>query len=270
MPYNRDDDAVMTPELFVGSYLAARNITMQEAGISPIVVMSWSAGPIHWFAKKTGARRIKTWLISSTYPVFQTEINNSAVTFIQTGMGAPATAAAMEEMIACGARTFIGIGWAGSIRKDMPVGTVLLPVECVVEEGTSAHYIKDRGLIRPDKELANIIKNKGASLGLQIVPGMQWTTDAPYRELNTKIAYYRDRGVSAVDMETSAMYAVGVFRGVSVCNVLIVSDELWDQWNPGFAGPALNTSFMKAKEAVLAAVEHITSTGSNKEHSPVE
>jgi len=44
------------------------------------------------------------------------------------------------------------------------------------------------------------------------------------RETEEKVRTYAQRGVLGVDMETSAMYALGIFRGVEVCNLLTVSD----------------------------------------------
>jgi len=254
-----DSEPVFTPEMFVNQYLSSKKISRESAGISSIVVLSWAAAPIHWFAQKTNAQKIHDWIFSSTYPVYKTRINNNDVTFIQVGMGSPATIASMEEMIACGAKTFIGIGWTGSLRKDIPIGTALLPIESVVEEGTSSHYLKDYSLIKPDKDLAVIIKKSASKVGLEVIPSIQWTTDAPYRELKSKIKMYSEKGVSGVDMETSAMYALGVFRHVSVCNLLVVSDELWGEWRPGFFSHGLKEVFTKAQEAVLTALQDLTS-----------
>jgi len=257
---NNDSDSVFTPKKFVNQFLSSKKISMEKTGISSIVVLSWAAGPIHWFAQKTNAQRIHDWIFSSTYPVYKAKINNTDVTFIQVGIGAPATVSSMEEMIACGAKTFIGMGWAGSLRKDIPIGTALLPVESVVEEGTSPHYIKDSSLIRPDKDLAIIIKKSASKLDLEVIPSIQWTTDAPYRELKSKIKMYSEKGVSGVDMETSAMYALGIFRHVSVCNLLVVSDELWGEWRPGFFSHGLKEVFTKTQEAVLTALQDLTSS----------
>jgi len=251
--------SVFTPEMFVNNFLSQKNISKQETGISSVVVLSWTAGVIHWFGSKTKAKKIKSWIFSNTYPVYQAEINNKKVTFIQVGMGAPATVASMEEMIVCGAEVFIGLGWTGSLRKEIKTGDALIPVECVVEEGTSPHYVQDASLIKPDKDIANIIKKAGKKNGLNITPNIQWTTDAPYRELRSKVYDYGNKGVSGVDMETSAMYALGVFRKVSVCNLLVVSDELWDTWNPNFYSAILKESFEKAQDTVLGAVEEILS-----------
>ncbi|GAC1326878.1 MAG: hypothetical protein NVS2B16_19230 [Chloroflexota bacterium] len=55
-----------------------------------------------------------------------------------------------------------------------------------------------------------------------------------------------------VDMETSAMYAFGQTRGSSICNLLVVSDELWRAWH--FGGLALDDARGRATNAILRSV----------------
>lgn len=84
--------------------------------------------------------------------------------------------------------------------------------------------------------------------------GPHWTTDAPYRELRSKVESYRARGVLGVDMETSGMCALGAFRGVSVANLLAVSDELWHEWRPAFRSEEVRRAGSVFIEAALYAV----------------
>jgi purine-nucleoside phosphorylase len=51
-------------------------------------------------------------------------------------------------------------------------------------------------------------------------------------------------------METSAMYALGQFRKVEVCNLLVVSDELWKEWNPAFFSSELQKA-MEGGERII-------------------
>ena len=51
--------------------------------------------------------------------------------------------------------------------------------------------------------------------------------------MNDDIVSYAKAGIIGVDMETSAMYQVAKHRNVKVCNTLVVSDELWAEWNYG-------------------------------------
>ena len=85
--------------------------------------------------------------------------------------------------------------------------------------------------------------------------GKLWTTDGIYREMAYKVSAYRDQGILGVDMETSAMYTLGIFRQVRVCNLLIVSDELWHAWRPAFATHELETANQVGQRAVLNCLE---------------
>ena len=80
------------------------------------------------------------------------------------------------------------------------------------------------------------------------------------RETEEKVRTYAQRGVLGVDMETSAMYAVGIFRGVEVCNLLTVSDELWGDWHPPFEAEHLEAAKVakeRAERAILATVKEV-------------
>jgi len=166
-------------------------------------------------------------------------------------VGAPGTVMVMEEMIACGAKVFLGLGFAGSLQPTAPVGTLLIPTECISEEGTSAHYLESEIAIGPSSRLAEIIQELCKAEGLNVLSGPFWTTDAPYREFVRKIEAYRHQGVLGVDMETSAMYALGRVRGVDVCNLLVVSDELWHEWRPAFGSQEVREAMQRAGQVIL-------------------
>ncbi|MCK5429213.1 MAG: hypothetical protein KAI94_07065, partial [Anaerolineales bacterium] len=68
---------------------------------------------------------------------------------------------------------------------------------------------------------------------------------------------YGEQGVLGVDMETSAMYALGNYRKVRVANLLVVSDELRDQWRPAFGTNELLEATEKAQEVVAQAITMI-------------
>ena len=47
------------------------------------------------------------------------------------------------------------------------------------------------------------------------------------------------------------MYALGQTRGVDVCNLLVVSDELWQEWRPAFGQPELREAQQCAERVIL-------------------
>jgi uridine phosphorylase len=253
--YSMDEKKVrFTPEMFINYYISHRGITVEDVGVAPVVVISWSPKVIQALAECTGAEPAPNWL-NTRYLFFSGEVQGQRVSFAQVGIGAPNTITAMEEMIACGARLFIGLGWAGSLQPEASIGRFLLPTTCIREEGTSSHYVDDDVEVAPDGRLLEILKAAAQEEDAGVLTGPHWTTDAPYREFTSKIDEYRERGVLGVDMETSAMYALGQFREVAVCNLLVISDELWQDWNPAFGSPELNAANEVAQGVVLCALK---------------
>jgi uridine phosphorylase len=211
---------------------------------------------IRSFAEIVGARTSPHWFYQK-YEFYTGELNGQTINFVQVPIGAPGTVMIMEELIACGARIILGLGWAGSLQESAPVGTLLIPTDCISEEGTSAHYVDKTAKISADEELVALMQASAISEGRPVLTGTQWTLDAFYRELCDKIDAYRARGVIGVDMETSAMYMLGGYRGVKVCNLLIVSDEVWHEWRPAFGTAALKEAAKQGQRVMMRCLYQI-------------
>ena len=56
--------------------------------------------------------------------------------------------------------------------------------------------------------------------------GSVWSTYGVYRETIKKFRKFRDAGVLAVDMETSAVFAVAKYRKIEAASAMVVSDIL--------------------------------------------
>jgi uridine phosphorylase len=63
--------------------------------------------------------------------------------------------------------------------------------------------------------------------------GRVWSTDAVFSETSPRAQRRREEGCTVVDMEASALFAVGQFRGVPVGCMLVGSDAIiGDVWDP--------------------------------------
>jgi uridine phosphorylase len=158
----------------------------------------------------------------------------------------------MEEMVACGMRTLITTGAAGSLQEHAPIGTIVVPTSAIREEGTSHHYAPHDVPAEPD---AGVVERIAGLLDQRAIPYLQgenWTTDAIYREHRAKIDLYRRAGVVTVDMELSALWTVGTIRGVRCGAVVAVSDELHGEtWELGFGGDTMMRGLTKAARVAL-------------------
>ena len=244
-------DERFTAQMFVSWYAKEHGISTEDIGVAPIVVLSWNRKIIQSLTETTGAQLREHWLYGDVYPLYTGEVEGHRVSFAYVSIGAPATVVQMEEMIACGARIFLGFGFAGSLQMEAPIETLLIPNNCIRNEGTSAHYLDKNVEVAPSTRLKGIIQEVCKEKGINVLSGPHWTTDAVYRELVSTIEAYRKRGILGVDMETSAMYALGMFRKVEVCNLLVVSDELWREWRIGFASKEFRKGVQQAIEVIL-------------------
>ncbi len=243
-----------TARAAVEFWASKHGVSVNQLSLGPIVIGSWNLSTVKSLARTIGAKLSPSWWWGPRFPMYNGEIGGKGVSLVNLPLGAPATVMVMEELIACGTRIFLGLGLAGSIQPEAPVGTCFIPTSCIREEGTSPHYLSSDEGLRPAPRLVRALEKARVKKGVTAYTGPLWTTDAPYREMVTMIENYRLRDILGVDMETSAMYALGVYRNVEVCNFLVVSDELWRDWKPAFGRPELKKALKRSEEVVLEAV----------------
>lgn len=143
------------------------------------------------------------------------------------GIGAPRAVHSMEMLIAWGVKDFISIGTAGAISADLNVGDLVGCDRAIRDEGTSHHYL-------PAGRYSYPTDGGEFSKKFQHV-GTTWTLDAFFRHTKEEIAAYQNEGVLTVEMEASALFAVGQMRKVKVGAGFVISDILYEEeWDPQF------------------------------------
>ncbi|HYR94067.1 MAG TPA: nucleoside phosphorylase [Methylomirabilota bacterium] len=172
-------------------------------------------------------------------------------------IGAPATAMFLEFAIARGVRNLLICGSAGSLRPDLPIGRTVVVDRAEREDGTSHHYLPAEDIVAADPELTTKLEGASRAIGAHPVRGRSWTIDAPFRETVDAIARHQANGVSVVDMEAAAIFAVARVRGIRAAIVVAVSDEVFRPWAPGFTSPAFHEGLDNAVDAVIAVAEDL-------------
>ena len=189
------------------------------------------------------ASRIKRLNFAKFYNV---NINGNSFSIAGPAMGAPIAVILIERLIAMGARNIVGIGSCGSLQEDIHIGDYIIPSEAIIEEGTSQHYSIDEPIPKASKKILKYLEECCLSNNLNFNIGKVWTTDALFRETIKKIINYQNQNVLGVEMEMSALFTVGTFRGIDVGGLLVVSDELFTlKWKSGL-GREKYLSAMKA------------------------
>ena len=148
------------------------------------------------------------------------------------GVGAPAAAGSLEDIIGLGATKIIGCGGAGIVKQGFDVGHIIVPTGAVRDEGTSHHYQPVEVAVVPHPLAVDAIDAELSDAGVPHDKGLTWTTDAIFRETPEKVARRREQGCISVEMEASAMFAVAMFRGAVYGQLLYAGDDVsaqtWD------------------------------------------
>ncbi|RLE99806.1 MAG: hypothetical protein DRJ63_04315 [Thermoprotei archaeon] len=135
-----------------------------------------------------------------------------------------------ELLIAAGVKKFIVYGGAGAIHPLVKIFDIVVPTWGIREEGTSYHYLPSDVVPKPSEKVVKILNKElsyaAQKLGVQLHTGGIWTTDAIFRETRDKVRKYSSMNVLAVDMESTALMSVAMYRDVDLGVALIVTDEL--------------------------------------------
>lgn len=205
-------------------------------------VIIWQSSIERYLKRKYRAKEIEMGFQGGIYL-----LNNVGVVRIG-GIGSPHAVGNIEEIIARGGKEFILVGTAGGLQDF----GVFLCEKALRDEGTSYHYIPHRKFSYPHKELTERLEQNLKEFGMKIQRGTTWTIDAPYRETKAEVSHYKKKGISTVEMEASALFALAEFRKVRIAAAFVVSDLLGEEkWNPQFDAKHVKMKLNKLFEVAV-------------------
>jgi uridine phosphorylase len=182
------------------------------------------------------------------------EVDGMPCALARMSIGAPAAALLLEDSVARGVRNVLVVGSAGSLQRHLPIGSTVIVTGAEREDGTSHHYLPAGEVVSADSDLTATLEECSAARDAKPVRGRSWTIDAPYRETVGAIRRHREAGVSVVEMEAAAIFAVARVRGVRAALIVVVSDELFGhEWKVGFGHDAYLHSLVRAADAAMDA-----------------
>lgn len=175
------------------------------------------------------------------FNIFTGTLDGQKVTVCSTGIGGASAAIAVEELIKCGADTFIRIGTSGGIDLSVYGGDLIVSTAAVRGEGTSFEYIPSDYPAVADYEVVSALVDSAKKLsanenGNRYHVGVVHCKDSFYGEvepensavgdnLNSRWSSYIKCGCLTSEMESSAIFAVGIARHVRCGSVLTA---LWN------------------------------------------
>lgn len=175
------------------------------------------------------------------YNVYSGMLDGEKVTVCSTGIGGPSAAIAVEELIKCGADTFIRIGTSGGMDLKVSGGDLVIASAAVRGEGTTFEYlpadypaVADFTVVEALKQAAEFTSTNETGNRYHI--GVVHSKDSFYGEVEPEKApvaeniksrweSYLRCGCLTSEMECAAIFAVGIARGARCGGVLTA---LWN------------------------------------------
>jgi uridine phosphorylase len=171
------------------------------------------------------------------------------------GCGGSMAGAMLEELIVRGCRKVVACGSSGCLDSGIGVNSIVIPSASIRDEGTSYHYLPPSRIVSAEPAVVSKLEDVLKKHQLAYRVGLNWTTDAPYRETRRKIAKRKAEGCLTVEMEFASMLSVARFRKIPFGQYLLAGDDVsGDEWDHrGWANPTPDREmiFRLAVEACL-------------------
>ncbi len=155
------------------------------------------------------------------------------VSVVSTGIGGPSAAIALEELVKCGAHTFIRMGTCGGMQDDVMGGDVVIASAAVRMEGTSRQYAPIEYPAVAHFDVVNALVNKAREMKLRYHLGVVQSKDSFFgqHEPETKpvaqdLLYKWDAwikcGALCSEMESSTLFIVGNYLRLRTGAIMLV------------------------------------------------
>ena len=183
------------------------------------------------------------------------------VSVTSTGIGGPSSAIAMEELVRCGAKTFIRVGTCGGMQTEVLGGDLVIASGAIRMEGTSKEYAPIEFPAVADIRVVNALMEAADRLGFSNHVGVVQCKDSFYGQhepenkpvgyelLNKWDAWIRC-GALASEMESAALFVVASVLKVRIGSVfLVVANQ--EREKAGLSNPQVH----ETEGAIRTAVE---------------
>ncbi len=175
------------------------------------------------------------------YNVYTGTLDGEKVTVCSTGIGGPSASIAVEELVKCGADTFIRIGTSGGMDLKVSGGDLVIASAAVRGEGTTAEYLPPDYPAVADFQIVDALRRSALELttdevGNRYHIGVVHSKDSFYGEVEPENSpmgedicsrwnSYLKCGCLTSEMECAALFAVGIARKVR-CGAVLTA--LWN------------------------------------------
>ncbi len=199
---------------------------------------------------------------SREYTTYTGYLNGTKVSVTSTGIGGPSAAIALEELVKCGAHTFIRVGTCGGMELSVKGGDIVIATGAIRAEGTSKEYAPIEFPAVADLQVTNALVSAADRLGYNYHAGVVQCKDSFYgqhnpsimpvnQELESKWNAWLRMGCKASEMESAALFIVANYLNVRIgSNFLVVGNQ--ERANRGMDNPIVHDTDAPISVAIEA------------------
>ncbi|MCK9208943.1 MAG: nucleoside phosphorylase [Salinivirgaceae bacterium] len=204
-----EQPSVFTPENLLREARRQKNIP--TGTIPEICVLDPDGDIVKYLLKTNQAELDKHWACYHTN-LYKFQNKEQTIGIIGNAVGASFAVLLAEQLFVSGCKLLISITSAGIINSPKNNSRFILIESALRDEGTSYHYLAPDKEATIHKKLADTLSGLFEDTEISLESGKSWTTDAPYRETQAAIDNAKKHGITAVEMEASALYAYGIAK----------------------------------------------------------
>ncbi len=204
---------------------------------------------------------------SREYVTYTGFLDGVKVSVTSTGIGGPSASIAMEELVKCGADTFIRVGTCGGIDTEVESGHIVIATSAIRMEGTSKEYAPIEFPAVADLDITNALVSSAKKLNEKYHVGVVQCKDAFYGqhspeempvgyELAQKWDAWKKMGAKASEMESAALFIVASFLRVK-CGSVFLTVANQEREKLGLHNPVVHDTESAIKVAIEALKELI-------------
>ena len=167
------------------------------------------------------------------YKIYTGTLDGTTISVCSTGIGGPSAAIALEELVHCGAHTFIRVGTAGGMAVDVKGGDVVIGTGAIRMEGTTREYapiefpaVADYQVIQALVQAAkksDHVSHVGVLQCKDSFYGQHSPESMPvHAQLENAWDAWLKCGALASEMESASLFIVGSVRKVRVGSIMMV------------------------------------------------
>lgn len=167
------------------------------------------------------------------YITYTGTCNDVPMSCMTIGNGCMPTAIAVEELRHIGCYKMIKVGTCYAIDPNLKPGSIYVPLASCRDEGATIEYLNLQYPAIADHKTFMAIMQSAKELGVKVTSGICRTHDGLFLEspfahdgVEERIKPWREVGVSAIDNEVAALYAIASILQLQAGAVYVVTDNL--------------------------------------------